>query len=242
MEQITKLFRWVKVAKKAALATLKTFLPTIKFFRQSQTQFKKGFTLLEVIIVITIIAAMATLVVPKISGKSTEVRGLIRKLGVLSRELKNRAKLNNATYRLVINMGEKDRKPYHTFWVEAAPGQVLNNYDPKNPPQWTEDEAEKKEMEKNQPKSPFQPDGKVMKRPDVLPTGMIFEKVELSSLQDPVTSGIVYIHYLPSGFADEAAIQITYDKKLKWTIAVQPLTGRVDIMDSHVTLKELQGQ
>ena len=218
----------VKAAKKAALATKKIFPRTTR----------AGFTLLEIIIVVGIIAAIVTMAIPKLSGRGAEVRSVVRKIAVLNRELKNRAKLHNATYRLVIHMGEKDLKPHHEFWVERAEGNIINNYDPKNPPRLAEEMSEK-ELQETPPA--FQPDVKVLKKPHVLPSGMTFEHVELSSLSEPVTSGLVYVHYLPTGYADEAAIQIQYDKKLFWTLAIQPLTGRVDIIDEKVRLKDLQG-
>ncbi|MCB0349754.1 MAG: hypothetical protein KDD38_01140 [Bdellovibrionales bacterium] len=190
---------------------------------------------------VAIIALIATMVLPKINNRNNELRSMVRKISVISRDLRSRAKLNNATYRLVINMGEEGEKnPRHEIWVESATGEVLNNYDPENPPT-PRDQAEDKK-EEGAPAPAFMPDPKVMKKPEVLPSQLIFESVEIGTLDEPITSGIVYIHYLPSGFADEAAIHLKSGEKLKWTLAIDPLTGRVDIINEFRNLEDLRAK
>jgi general secretion pathway protein H len=227
----------VKTSAKVALATTKIFRQTINPIRR-KNQF--GFSLLEIIITVSIMAFIAAIAVPKMSNRNNEVRALVRKFAVLSRGLKQRAKMQNSTYRLVISMSEENSDPHHEFWVEVARGEVLNNYDPKNPPS-LEDRLDKKD-EESKVSTPFTPDGRIMKRPEVLPTGLIFESVELGSLDRPVTSGLIYIHYFPSGFTDEAAIHLKHGEKIKWTIAIEPLTGKVDIIDEFRALEDIRAK
>jgi hypothetical protein len=179
---------------------------------------------------------------PRLNNKNNELRATVRKLAVLSRELKAHAKLQNATYRLVINMVEEDRKPKHQYWVERAAGEILNDYDPKDPPKLPDPNKELTDEEKKEPPPPFAPDTRLMKKPETLPDGLLFESVELGSIEGPVSSGLVYIHYLPSGFADEAAIHLKQGDKLKWTLAIDPITGRVDIIDEFRSLKDLRAK
>jgi prepilin-type N-terminal cleavage/methylation domain-containing protein len=220
-----------KIKKKAAQVTPKILRPTIN---------SKGFSLLEVIVTVSIIAAVVTLAIPRLNNKNTELRATVRKLAVLSRELKNRAKLQNATYRLVINMAVEGKEPVHQYWVERAQGQILNDYDPENPP--TLPDPADAEKNKEEPPPAFTLDVKVLKEPQKLPSGLLFESVELASAEEPITSGLVYIHYLPSGYADEAAIHLKQGEKIRWTLAVQPLTGRVDIIDSFRSLEDLNSK
>lgn len=227
-----------KIKKKAAQATIRTSPLTIK---PRSALISSGFSLLEVIITVSIIAAIVTLVLPKISNRNNEMRAIVRRIAVLSRDLKARAKLNNATYRLAINMSEEDRKPKHEFWVERATGQVLNEYDPENPPSLPNADKEKKDKDETSP-SLFSPDTRVMKKPEILPEELLFESVELGNLDEAITSGIVYIHYLPTGYADEAAIHLKLGEKLKWTLAIDPLTGRVDVLDHFRALEELRAK
>lgn len=219
----------VKTKKKAEQVTPKT----------SHLTTRDGFSLLEVIVTVGIISAIVVVALPKLNRKSTELRSTVRKMGILSRELRTKAKLQNATYRLVISMSEEDRKPVHQFWVEKGSGQILNDYDPKNPPQLPDPN---KEPDEKTPPPAFSPDPKIMKTPETLPDGLIFESIEIASADQPITSGIVYIHYLPTGFADEAAIHLASGEKIKWTLAIHPLTGRLEIIDEFVALEDLRAK
>jgi len=127
------------------------------------------------------------------------------------------------------------------FWVERAQGQVLTDYDVKNPPKLP-DPTEKEKKDEKAPPSQFTLDTKILKAPVAMPTGLIFERVELASSDDPITEGLVYIHYLPTGYADEAVIHLKQGEKIHWTLAIQPLTGRIDIIDEDRSLEDLNSK
>ncbi|OFZ12796.1 MAG: hypothetical protein A2Z20_07080 [Bdellovibrionales bacterium RBG_16_40_8] len=224
--------------KRAVLVTTPIFLQTTK-------PNKAGFTLIEVLITVAIVAAVVALVLPKFNNRNNEMRSVVRKFMSLSRELRAHARLSGATYRLVIKMPEEgnnkkeeDNEKYE-FWVEKAQGQVLNNYDPKNPPKLSDPKAEKKDDE---PTSPFSPDTRIIKKPEVLPGGLQFESVELANIDRPIIRGIVYVHYFPTGFTDEAAIHLQYGEKLRWTIAIESLTGHVEVIDEFRNLEDLRAK
>lgn len=201
----------------------------------------KGFTLLEIVLVMALLAFIATLAIPKLGGQKAQVQSMVRKIGITARQLKYSAKLNNATYRLVIQLvpnpddnrsNEEGLK--NKFWVEKAPGSVLTSND---------EEAEEIDSEdENAPPDPngFIPDQKIMKKPEELPSGMIFQRVELASQDEPITEGIVYIYFLPEGYVNESAIHLEYSKKQHWTIAIHPLTGRADVFPEDVSLDTLR--
>ena len=190
-----------------------------------------------------LLAFMSVVALPKLGGRKAEVQSMVRKIAIVSRELKYKAKLQNATYRLVIqvvpNSEEFDsdtEELKNSFWVEKAPGSVILGNDPDDEPEEDDDDDE------NAPPDPngFIMDQKILKKPEELPNGMIFERVELANLKDPVREGIVYIYFLPEGFVNESAIHLQYDEKLHWTIAIHPLTGRADIFDEDVSLDTLR--
>lgn len=192
-------------------------------------------------ITIFIIGMVAALVLPRISNRSTEIRATVRKLGILSRDLKSRAKLQNATYRLVINIPtDGDDKSAHEYWVEKSAGEILNNYDPKNPPTLPTDKEDEDDAPTGEPT--FTQDTKIFKNPQQLPDGLQFESVELGSIDEEIKSGLVYIHYLPSGFTDEAVIHLKNGEKIRWTIAINSLTGHVDILDEYRKLEDLRAK
>ncbi|HXE42083.1 MAG TPA: hypothetical protein VN516_03575, partial [Candidatus Baltobacteraceae bacterium] len=122
-------------------------------------------------------------------------------------------------------------------------GNILNDYDPESPPKnpAEQEQAQKraKEHDEKLPPPQFVIDQAITRKPVVLPGGLALKSVELSNLDEPVTKGVVYIHFLPSGFADEAAIHLELGKN-KWTLVTQPFTGRMVILPENKSLKDLQ--
>ena len=193
-----------------------------------------GFTLIEIMIVISIIAATLAIGGQKMFDSSTTQRSAVRKLGILTREIRNVARLTNQTSRLVIQM---DDQKGHTYSVESAPGTaMLLTEDQKK----DLDSLTELQREDDKKKETFQPDTRLVKSPIQLPRGLFFESVEFSNTKEPITKGKAYIHYFPSGLSENAAIHITNRKTLNWTITIHPLTGRAEVYERKATLKELQ--
>lgn len=196
-----------------------------------------GLTLIEILVVVTIIATLSALVFPRLGGRTHEIQGVVRKLAVVSRDLRNNAKLFNATYRLVIEMNDPDGREQrpHRYWVERAEGSVIRSDRDLNL-----EEREDSEDPTNAPR--FARDERVMRKIETLPTGMVFESVEVASLEAPITSGVAYVYYRPEGFTEETVIHINYGDRLNWTVAIHPLTGKADIIGERRTLADLRQQ
>lgn len=185
----------------------------------------KGFTLIEILIVLAIIAAIMMMGLSRIQRKDNNVKSVVRNLAVLAKETRNQARLTGSTFRLVINMDRA--KPQ--YWVEKAGGIELRDPDAK-------EEDEKKSDEK--PKNSFEIFKKLTKKEQELPKGLHFKSVEILGLQ-PFTEGVGYIYFSPEGFTDAAALQITDDQKINWTLVYSPLTGHVDILTEAKSLKDV---
>ena len=197
-------------------------------------------------IAITIVAFVVAIVLPRINNNDNKTKAIIRKLSTLSRELRFRAKLQNATYRLVFDMETDDNDhPVDSYWVEKGNGNILNDYNPKSPPKNPAKLAQqRKAAKKNDEKLPpprFAMDTSIMRKPIVFPSKLILKSVELSNLDEPVTKGVVYIHFLPSGFADEAAIHLKLGHS-KWTLVTRPFTGQMVILPEDKSLNDLMEQ
>lgn len=190
---------------------------------------QRGFTLIEIMIVLGIIASIMMVAVPRLTSKNTNINSVARKLLMTTRETRTKARLNNSTYRLVIKFDDKDPQ----YWVERASG-----------PQKIDPEAyEKASEEKKGEEAPpplFQADKSVMSKPRELPAGLRFGSLETINMKSPITSGEAYIHFSPEGFVEAAALQITDGNKLTWTLVFNPLTGQADIIEKAQSLKGLQ--
>jgi hypothetical protein len=184
-------------------------------------------------IVVAIIAAVLAIGGPKLLDAKNEMRRGVRELGILPREIRNNSRLFDMTTRLVIQM---DKEKGYSYWVESSPGTLLSLSEEQ------EEELAKltaQQREGEARKEKFQPEARIMKKPKKLPRGLAFDRVEYTNRKEPLTEGKAYINFYPQGLADEAAIHLTDHKTLNWTITIEPLTGRAQVYERDIALKEL---
>lgn len=191
---------------------------------------RRGFTLIEVMIVIAIIAGLIAVGAPRLIKKEANIKKTARSLTVLVKEIRNQAKLFNVTYRLVIRI----ESGQESYWVEKSSGPTLIDKEKIA----EEMEGKSKKDEEGAPPPLFQIDKRLSKKEKLLPSNLHFAQVETINMSQPVTNGIAYIHFFPEGLMEASAIQLT-DKKITWTLVFNPLTGQADIVEKAVNLKEL---
>lgn len=204
-----------------------------------QTKINKeaGFTLIELMVVVAIIAATVGVALPRIANRSNKNRAVLRSFSTLSRELHMKSKLNGYTYRIVMDLKDGDRgSGSQSYWVEKSESGALVK------PGEEKMKEEKDRDGKIKKPTDFALDTSIMKKPEMLPAGMHFEKVELSRLPEPITTGKAFIHFLPQGLVEESAIHLKTDGGQKWTIAIQPLTGKAEVISESMSLKDLNSQ
>lgn len=180
-------------------------------------------------IVLAIVAGLITVAAPRLMKKDGNIKPVARKFIVLSKEVRNKARLANSTYRLAIDMDSKEGK----YWIERA-----NGPQPVDPKAY--EKAKETKDREDQPPPLFQMDKSLFKKEQTLPKGLRFGSVETVNMTSPMTSGIAYVHFFPEGFVEAAAIQITDGNKLTWTLVFNPLTGQADIIEKAQSLKDTQ--
>jgi prepilin-type N-terminal cleavage/methylation domain-containing protein len=200
-----------------------------------------GFTLIELMVVLSIIGGIIALGMPYLSNRNAKVHSMLREMSIMSRELHTRAKLQGAVYRLVIDLGNEadGEKAVQKYWIEKANGgTVVKVNEEEQAMQRAKETDEKKRVD---PRG-FEEDHTILHQPKELPPGLRFEKVELTRSKNPIVHGKAYIHYMPQGLTDEAAIHIKGEKDQAWTIAIHPLTGKAEVMAKPTSLKEISSQ
>lgn len=192
----------------------------------------RGFTLLEIMVVLLILAAVVGLGLSRLNSTKREVQTTVRRFSVLTRHIYNLARLKNKTYRIAFQLNTE--KP-HQYWVESATGiDTLPDYEKEQ-----EKDSESKDERKISPKE-FKLDSEILKEPKKLPDPLKFTEIEIVNRKSSITDGMAYIHFLPQGLVEEAAIHISGGKNLTWTLITHPLNGKTEILPSHIPLKTLR--
>jgi general secretion pathway protein H len=197
---------------KVAMATQKT--SALKTFNKSSSQ---GFSLIEILVVLGILAALAAFAIPRLNFKQGNLKSAMRQLSVLSREVRQMARIKQATYRIVFDLDSKPVK----YWVEYS-SQPVNS---------SGEEAAKNPA--------FSKDEQLLKSDKTLPPGITIEAIETNLSSMPQSSGMAYIYYWPTGLVDAAAIRLKTQSEKSLSIVVQPLTGRAEFFEQEIQIQDI---
>jgi general secretion pathway protein H len=201
-----------------------------------------GFTLIEIMVVVAIIAAVVSILLPRIDNKNNQLKAAVRRFTTLSRELHTRAKLKGATYRLAFDLKEgADAVDQQQYWVERSNQEVTVSEKADEELKQQLKDASKDEKEKKQ-KDPngFELDPTIFRGPQEFKKPLKVLLVEKRGYKEPIKTGMAYIYFFPQGMSEMALFQIKADDNLQWTIAIEPLTGRADLLTKLISLKDLQ--
>lgn len=205
----------------------------------------KGFTLIEILIVLVIIGTTMALFSfsPKTSQKDYD--RFFRRFSLMSKEIRNQALMENATYRIVFRL-QNPKAP--KIIVEKTKERFLLG-----------DEKEMKEKfedlmkEIDKPKTTntsSEETASIFKESSQFsfykldpPDDLIIKKIEVNGLPEPlVNSGLIAYHYFSQGQVEQTAITIgtQTNDDLNWTLLVDPISGKIYDFPGEKDLKELQ--
>lgn len=185
-----------------------------------------GFTLIEVMVVMAIIAAVMALGVNSFRRQETNLRQTLRTFSVLGKEIRNHSRLKNTYHRLAFKIGEKET----SYRVEYAPSL-------KSVEQLTKENAEQDSNSQNA--SEFREATYIMKKPKILPSSLVISKIQSRSQKEPITSGDAYIYFSPEGMIEESCIQLGIKDRPIVTFYFNPLTGIAEVVNKPVDLHEI---
>ena len=201
----------------------------------------KGFTLVEILIVLVLLAALTIVFGSRVSSIRTNHKSIVRHFKVLSRQLHTQAQLENATYRIVVSLGYtpeelnllRDGNPEEKEKLMEALDDEVQEGAKRPHVYW----VEKKET----PEGDFLPDPKMMKKAKVLPPTLQFEKVLGDSTdwdKQDLPWAYYYFYHYPKGFTKAKVLQLRVKENYIWSLALHPLTGEVKIFDKEIEMDE----
>lgn len=192
----------------------------------------KGMTLIEVMIVLAIIAALVAFGAPKLFNKKDDSKSFFRKINSISKQVRDRARLYQVTYRIAFRLDEKEQ----SLWVEKAGG--IEKIDPIEIYESAKKNQANSENEEDRPKSAFQQDTDLVKKPIPLPSHLQISQIEISGFEKVITNGVAYIHFTPEGFVESAIVQFVNKNNFTWSLVFNPLTGQTDLVEKQMSLKD----
>jgi prepilin-type N-terminal cleavage/methylation domain-containing protein len=213
------------------------------FFRATPLR-QKGMSLIEILIVLGIIAAMMTAVVSRPKRSQKDYTRFFRRFSLMSKRIRNQAMIENSTYRMVFRM--TDGEPTQ-MWVEKTRKAVLLGDEKDEEEKFRDmlEDAKSKEVKKK--KKTKRPDG-FTKVPKFtfeslnIPKDLKLMKVEISGIAEPLeNSGLIAFHYFPQGLVEETSMQFSVpETELEWTIVTEAINGGIIVINGLRELKELQ--
>lgn len=199
----------------------------------------QGFSLMEIMVVLMIISGILVLALPRMSFTVQDNKKVFRDITLMMKEVRNRAKLYNSSYRVGFKM---DPEKY-SYWVEKSSQVSLIDKKALESARENEKSSFRKDQnaeESGANKSPFQPDASFFKKEQVLPKNYRIILVESGSRENTYSDGTAYIHFFPQGFIEPSVIQIEDPKKNIWTLYFNPLTGTATTISEAKSLKDIQ--
>ena len=204
---------------------------TLAFLKSS-----RAFSLLEILIVLSVIAFIFVFVAQRFSRKEQKVTGTFNKLVRLNRRLVLLSKFHNNIYRWVIQL---DNEGAEKYWVEKKQ-EIPSNTDSSH---LADSQVKDQEGGLNKEESPeFIRDDAFYSEPEVISPLLNITGVESFAWEKDKTEGLVYIYYYPRGLAQETAIQfLRPDNQGRWTLYLDPVTKNLQVLDKERRLSKRGG-
>lgn len=191
----------------------------------------KGFTLIEVLIVVALIALISAIALPGISSYyQVSINSATRELASAVKEAYHSTVVTGRVHRIAYDLAKNE------YWVESGPDTVL--LDTK---ETQERDSRRKRFsfstEKEKP-SPFQMEKSITRKKQSLPIGVSFEDVVTQQAADPMKTGIVFTHFFPQGMTEQTLIHLKDSSQHQVSLVISSLVGRTDLYGRYIDAKE----
>lgn len=194
---------------------------------------KRGFTLLELLLVVALVAILATVLVPKISTVfRVGVQSSVRRFAAMVKYTYDQSVMTGKVHRIHIDL---DKQVWQVEATEIGRLPYQEAMEEFMPPGISKFDLEEKD-DKGQKKSSDPQFASIKAAVDVkVPKGVRIVAVDswrLDKASNPATKGEVNIYSFPNGYIDDAIIYLAEMGKegtQQFKVSISSLTGRVEI-------------
>ena len=188
------------------------------------TSYNKGFTLLEVLVALTLIALFSAIAVPTLNSVfRTGADSFAVQMASLFREARDRALLSKSVVRIHFDLDKQE------YWAEEGPSTLLIPAEKK--------ETKEKEGEKES-SSPFRFLKELTPKKKSFPYGIKIVQIILPRQKDPIQSGEADIYFFPNGSGDSAILGIEDFEKRANSLWLKAMTGSSQIQSGLISKEE----
>lgn len=174
----------------------------------------RGFSLLEILIAIVILAGTLSIILPGINRKQNEIKKNFRSLISINRTLYSYSRIYSQPYRLVFFIDIQKS----SYWVEKKINQSSLR-------QVSDSESESDKKDKPHPF--FEKDESILEEARALPLDMYFDWPEDV---EPSTDKLMYIYYDPHSFSPPRSLLLKRGSHT-WILDFQTLRGTLKITE-----------
>ncbi|MCM0605381.1 MAG: prepilin-type N-terminal cleavage/methylation domain-containing protein [Xanthomonadaceae bacterium] len=193
---------------------------------------ESGFSLIEMMVVVAIIALLSLFIVPSISGFfRVSLSSTSRELAGVIKESFNASVVTRRVHRLVYDLDSQE------YWVESGPEtSLLDTSESKE-----KEERKKKLLKTDEKEAPsqFSIEKTITRKKKSLPNGVKFEDVFTEQYKTPVIQGKVYTHFFPHGVTEQTLIHLTNSSNQKMSLSISTFLGKTTYDERYVELQEV---
>ncbi len=193
---------------------------------------KSGFTLIEIMVVLGILAAVLAIGLPRMNFKQGNLKSTLRHLSVLTRQMRQNARIRQVNYRLVFDLALPPAT--QSYWIEVSPAQTGRSR-----PKEEKNETDKSNKPSGGSEPAYSIDTQMLKKPKELPNTIQITDV-LTQFEQK--TNLKYVYFWNNGLVDPAIIYLKSSNKAEWSLVISPLTGHSEIYERIVKLDEITTQ
>jgi prepilin-type N-terminal cleavage/methylation domain-containing protein len=204
---------------------------------------QRGFTLIEMMIVVAIIALLSVMVIPSISSYfQVSIGSAARELAGTVKETYNSTVVTGKVHRLVYDFKAGN---YWVEWADQPGSDVLLDTKQSRDREMRKGRfgatgaLERLNKERNES---FKLNKSVTSKKISLPTGVSFEDVLTERSPEPITEGLAYTHFFPHGIIEQTLVHLKDTSKHRASLILSPIVGKTDMYERYLTAKEAFGE